>query len=38
VLEQDFWRQSQVDLFSAPLDNYVRELRQHIHTRQGVGA
>jgi hypothetical protein len=38
VLEQDFWRQSQVDLFAAPLENYVRELRKHIHTRQGVRA
>jgi hypothetical protein len=38
VLEQDFWRQSQVDLFAAPLDHYVRELRKHIHTRQGVHA
>jgi hypothetical protein len=38
VLEQDFWRQSQVDLFASPLDEYVGELGRHMLERQEARA
>lgn len=38
ILEQDFWRQSQVDLFAAPLDGYVSELRKYLFARHEVPA
>jgi serine/threonine-protein kinase len=37
VLEKDFWSQSHVDFFAAPLDQYVDELHRHMLAR-GVPA
>ncbi len=36
-VEKDFWSQSQVDFFAAPLEQYVEELHSHMMAR-GVSA
>ena len=33
VLEKDFWSQSHVDVFAAPLEQYVEELHRHVLAR-----
>jgi hypothetical protein len=38
VLEKDFWTNAQVECFSAPLDLYVEQLRQHLEARGTVRA